>query len=144
MVRAAAAGRQGGALARTAGRRVPASGWGTRAGFTLVETLIALLLLGCAALAAASAEAWAARMTALAEAREGGAAAAELVLDSLAAVPSPGPGSRREGGLRLDWVVVPGPGGAEVRLRVTTVHPAGEAWFGAIAAPPPEPLEAGP
>ncbi len=115
-----------------------------RRGLTLIELLIALVLLGCAALAAASAEAWAARMTALAEAREAATTAAELVLDSLAALPHPGPGARSERGLRLEWVVVPAVGGTEVRLRVSTVTPAGEAWYGVLATPPPPALEARP
>jgi len=135
------AAQRSGARRREAGDPPPR---GPRAGFTLVETLIALVLLGFAALAAASAQAWAARMVATAEAREAGVVAAELVLDSLAALPRPGAGFRIEGTVRLDWTVVPGRAGREVRLRVRGGDAAGDAWFGAVVAPPPEELGAAP
>ncbi len=114
------------------------------AGLTLVEALIALVLLGFAAVATASAEAWSARATALAEAREAAAAAAELVLDSLATVAAPVAGFRQEGSLLLEWVVVPVASGSELRLHVRSQRPGADAWFGAIASPAPEPLQAPP
>ncbi len=129
--------------AREAGARRP-GGHRPPLGFSLVETLIALVLLGFSALAAASAEGWAARMTALAEAREEGASAAELVLDSLAALSSPAAGARAQGDLRLDWTVVPRGAGLELRLRVRTARAPGAAWYGALAATPPDTLGAAP
>ncbi len=121
-----------GAVARTRGPHAD--------GFTLVEALFALVLLGFAALGAASAEAWNARATAVAEAREDAAAAAELVLDSLAHVPGPpASGATRVQGIDLDWTVVGrSGGGAEVRLCARGRGPAPVAdSCGVIWAPPP-------
>ena len=116
-------------------------------GFTLVEALIAVVLLGFAALGAASAEAWNARVTALAEAREDAAAAAELVLDSLVHVPAPpASGGTRVNGVDLDWMVVArGGSAAEIRLRARGRGPAVVAdSFGAVWAPPPPTLAGAP
>ncbi len=83
-------------------------------------------------------------MTALAEAREAAAVAAELVLDSLATVSAPVAGSRQESGLLLEWVVVPGAAGSELRLHVHGQRAGADAWFGALASPAPEPSQASP
>lgn len=114
-----------------------------------MEAVIALVLLAFGAVAAAAAEAWAARACALAELREDGAAAAELVLDSLAQAPTPSSGSTTVDGLDVAWELVPRGTLAEVRLRVTGrggPTPAGAVRevFTALVGPPPALLEPSP
>ncbi len=117
----------------------------TRGGFTLVEALLAVVLVAFIAVALASGEAWAGRQLAAAEAQEAAAAAAELVLDSLAQAPNPTSGATVVGGLALQWTVQPAGGGARVRLRVR--DPAGrqpDEEYGALLAPPPPSLGSSP
>ena len=119
-----------------------------RSGFTLAEAMVALLILGLTALAAASAEAWAARTTAAAEAREDAATAAQLIADSLALVAAPAAGSTVVDGLEVRWDVDRADSAATVSLRLH-VRPLsrplargrGEEDFGAVLAPPPPSLE---
>ncbi len=117
-----------------------------RRGSTLLEALVALMLVAFVAVALASAEAWANRATATAEAQEDAATAAELVLDSLAQVAEPASGSAELDGVSLAWTVEPGRGQALLRLRART--PARsvviDEEFTTVWAPPPSPLEAGP
>lgn len=91
-----------------------------RGAFALVEAVVALTLLGIAAAASGAASSWASRRILDARATEEAAAAAELVLDSLVATPSPASGSTRLDGCDLAWTVA-GDGGArriELRVRV--------------------------
>lgn len=117
-----------------------------RAGFTLVEALVALVLVGFLAVAMATAQAWAERATAGAEAQEEAAAAAELVLDSIAGAVVPASGRAEFPGLLLEWTAVGGNDGTRVRLRVRArgrTSPLDE-LYGMIWAPPPPPLGAVP
>ncbi len=117
-----------------------------RGGFTLVEALMAVTLVGVAALAAASAEAWAARTLAAAEAREDAAAAAELVADSLALEAAPADGQATVDGQLVRWQIGSDPRAPRVRtVRIGVRSPgrsaaAGEELFGAIWALPPSSL----
>lgn len=121
-----------------------------RGGFTLVEALMAVLLVGVAALAAASAEAWAARTLAAAEAREDAAAAAELAADSLALEAAPTDGRTTVDGQLVQWQIASDPRNPLARTVRIGVRPAGrttvagEELFGAILALPPPSLEESP
>lgn len=101
---------------------------------------MAVVLLGFGAAAAAAAQAWAAQTIARAEAREDAAAAAELILDSLAQDPTPGSGRVIERGIALEWRVT---GTAASGEAVVYASAAGrgvqldETWGVALAAPPP-------
>lgn len=124
---------------------------GERAGFTLVEALVAIVILGFAALATASAEGWAARTTAGAEAREDAAALAELIADSLAQLPSPTSGAAMMDGMEVRWDVqrATASGPLTLRLRVRPLgRPLaggrGEEEFGAVLGPPPPSLQDAP
>ena len=116
-----------------------------RAGFTLLEALVALVLVGFIAVALSSGEAWVGRQLTVAEAREGAATAAELVLDSLAQTPNPASGAVDVSGFTVQWTVEGAGGGARVRLRVSDP---GRPWlheeYGAVLAPPPPLLGASP
>ena len=120
---------------------------GGRAGFTLVEALIAVVLLGVGAAAAASGQAWAARTLERAEQREEAAATAELVLDSLAQLAAV-TGGRLDGphGLHVDWTAEAGRRGTTVRLRVRSTRSGMtvEEAFDVFLAPPPMILGATP
>ena len=108
-----------------------------------MESLVALLLLGLAALASASAECWTARALALAEAREDAATAAEALLDSLVAAGGGAGGVVERDHLRLEWSAESRGGLTHLRVRVTSPErPARvEESFGTVWAPPPPSLD---
>lgn len=114
-----------------------------RRGFTLVEAVLAVLLLGLAVLTAASADAWTARLLAGAEEREDAAAAATAVLDSIVAAGVPAAGAVNRDGLRLVWTVQRADDVATIRLRATAPgrsQPLDEV-FTAVWAPAPPSLD---
>lgn len=76
-----------------------------RRGFTLLEVVVALLLLEVAVLAAAGTLAVSSRMLAEAEQLERAVSAAEGVVDSLAALEFPVGASRPFVGGELEWLV---------------------------------------
>jgi prepilin-type N-terminal cleavage/methylation domain-containing protein len=120
---------------------------GPRAGFTLVEALVALVLLAFGALAAASAQGWAARTLEAADRREAATTLAERVLDSLALCPVVSDGSLQDGhGLTVAWIAEPAGRATRVRLQVRGgPGAAGDPEsFGALLGPPPPLLEADP
>jgi hypothetical protein len=100
-------------------------------GFSLVEALVAFVLLGLGAVAEGSAGVWSARMLARAEAEEGAATEAEAVLDSLARLPSVTAGRAAAGRLGLEWWVERVGSASEVRLRVCGPDLARDEWFAA-------------
>jgi prepilin-type N-terminal cleavage/methylation domain-containing protein len=114
-----------------------------RRGFTLVESLVALLLLGLAALASASTECWTARALARAEAREDAATAAEALLDSLVAAGSGAGGVVEREGLQLEWSAESRNGMTYLRVRATSPgRPVRvDERFGTVWAPPPPSLD---
>lgn len=83
-----------------------------RAGFTLLEVVVAVLVLEVAVLAALATLEAASRNLARAEHLERAVLEVEGVLDSLAAVEGPAPGGRAFVGGQIEWV--PGPGGSVV------------------------------
>ncbi len=105
-----------------------------------MEALIAVVLLGVGAAAAATGQAWAARALARAEAREDAAAAAELVLDSLVQEPRPGAGAAAERGIALQWQVTGTAAAGEALLQANASGRGvqlTESWGVVLAAPPP-------
>jgi prepilin-type N-terminal cleavage/methylation domain-containing protein len=85
-----------------------------RAGFTLVEAVVALTLLAVGLLGAAATQSLAARLLREAEARAGAVVLAGSVLDSLLSVPAPVGGEREEARYRVRWT-------AEDRDPLTTI-----------------------
>lgn len=96
-----------------------------RRGFTLVEVIVSLALLGVCVLGVTAAALLAARSLAAAYAEAGAALALASVADSLLLVPVPASGSRVEGRYRLGWTVAPVPGGA--RIEITASYDDGRA-----------------
>lgn len=74
-----------------------------RQGFTLIETMVALIVLAVGVLGAAATATLAARLLREAEAREGATVFGSAVLDSLLLVEAPGEGERVEGRYRARW-----------------------------------------
>jgi type II secretory pathway pseudopilin PulG len=102
-----------------------------RAGFTLMEVVVALMLMELAVLAAAGTLVLASRSMAEAEHLERAVMEAEGVLDSLSGVVAPTGGSRPYAGGGIDWLVdsagvvlltVTSAEG-EIRLEVTSAVP---------------------
>jgi len=90
-----------------------------RRGFTLIEVVVSILLLGVGVLGVTAAASIAARMLAAAHAEAGAALALASVADSLLLVPAPVPGSRADGRYRLRWTVAPVHGGAKIQITAT-------------------------
>jgi prepilin-type N-terminal cleavage/methylation domain-containing protein len=90
-----------------------------RRGFTLVEVLVALALLGVCVLGITAAAVLAARGLAAAHAEAGAALALASVADSLVLVPTPASGKRVDGRYRLAWTVAPVHGGARIEITAT-------------------------
>lgn len=90
-----------GADAAAAGARTP-----TRAGFGLVELIVALLILSIGLVALTGAAAVAQRSLTGARAFEEAAETAELVLDSLMREAAPVSGERRAGRTAVHWTVL--------------------------------------
>ena len=88
-------------------------------GTTLVELLVALVLLGVGLTAVGSSVAYARRAANAARLEERALAAAAAVVDSLAVEARPGPGQLDGAGYRLRWTVE-----GEGRLRLVVVLPA--------------------
>lgn len=86
-----------------------------RPGFTLVETMVALVVLAVGVLGAAATATLAARLLREAEAREGATVFGTVVLDSLLLVGAPADGERIDGRYRARWRVA----GARLSLEVT-------------------------
>lgn len=101
-----------------------------RAGFSLVEVLAALVLLGVAGLVFSAGSTWSARLLASAERTERAQELAMLVLDSLAQSPAPGSGEATLAGVRVRWTAAREAGGA-ARVELRFVAPA------AVAVLPP-------
>jgi hypothetical protein len=74
-----------------------------RAGFSLVETAVAAVLLSVAVLSVAAGGAAALRILAAAEREQGALVAGAAVLDSLAQAPAAGAGTVERPPFRIDW-----------------------------------------
>ena len=85
-------------------------------GFTLVEVLVSLTVVGICALGVTAAAILAGHTLGDAEARAGAALLLASIADSLLLEPSPTPGTRIEGRYRVDWAVTPVPGGSRIEL----------------------------
>ncbi len=112
-----------------------------RGGFTLVEVVFALVLLGMGALAAAAAGGWGARHLRAAETETRAATFAAALLDSLVAERDPAPGERSAGGIAVRWSVARGENGV-LRVRLDASYGVGAERrslsfdvIGAVSAP---------
>lgn len=85
-----------------------------RRGFTLVEVVVALVVLGAGVLGVVGGALLAARALREAEAVEGAVELAGSVLDSLVQLPAVGAGERDVGRYRASWAPREGRGGAAV------------------------------
>jgi prepilin-type N-terminal cleavage/methylation domain-containing protein len=85
-----------------------------RAGFSLAEVLVALVLLAVGALALTAAAGRTHAAARDSRHREAALAEAAWILDSLSVTPSPAAGEREAGGLRLRWTA--GDGGLRVEV----------------------------
>jgi hypothetical protein len=89
-----------------------------RGGFSLVEAEVALALLAGGLLAAAAVAGRAVRMLHEAESIDGATVAAVSVLDSLAQMKRPQPGTIVRGRYALDWMVAPYGAATRIELRI--------------------------
>jgi prepilin-type N-terminal cleavage/methylation domain-containing protein len=85
-------------------------------GFTLVEVIVSLTLVGICALGITAATILAGHTLGAAHARAGAALLLASIADSLLLEPVPEPGTRVEGRYRVSWTVVPVPGGSRIEL----------------------------
>lgn len=85
-------------------------------GFTLVEVIVSLALVGVCALGITAAAILAGRTLGAAHARSGAALLLASIADSLLLEPAPAPGTRVEGRYRVSWAVAPVPGGSRIEL----------------------------
>lgn len=108
-----------------------------RAGFSLVECIVAMMLLAIGVLALAGASVTAARSLESAERVQLAALHAAAVLDSLVLLERPAPGSQRRGGFRIDWRITSVPVGARIDLAVHDAGPVALVNVSGIAAPWP-------
>lgn len=106
-----------------------------RAGLTLVEVLVALLILSAGALGTVGSQVAIARLSANALARERQAAAAAWIIDSLRAEPcaSLTPGTRATSGAQLAWNV--SASGDLSTLRVDVTPSQGTPWVAETLLP---------
>ena len=88
-------------------------------GFTLVEVVVSLALLGVCVLGVTAAAVLAARSLDAAHAEAGAALLLASVADSLLLEQAPVSGSREDGRYRVTWAVAPIPGGARIELAAT-------------------------
>lgn len=88
----------------------------TRAGHSLAELIVAVTVLGVGLGSVSGASVFALRRTNDALQRERAVILAVATLDSLAALAAPASGELHVSGIRLQWVVDPGPGGGDIRL----------------------------
>lgn len=88
-----------------------------RAGFSLVEVLVSLVLLGVGALALAATAEWAGRLREQARRVELAGVLASAVLDSVFQVGGAGAGERVEPGVRLRWTATETDGLLRIELR---------------------------
>lgn len=113
----------------------------SRRGFSLVEVMVALLLLGTGVLSLAAGLQWAERLRSEAEAVEAAEVEAAGVMDSLFQVGATGAGEWVGEGFRFNWSVTTD--GALLRIEVRFVEPALLAEYGPVRvlrAPPPPAL----
>lgn len=90
----------------------------SRTGFSLVECIMALLLLSIGVLALAGAGVAAMRGLSRSDRAYLAAAHASAILDSLSLLERPVAGNRQLGGLFIDWQVSPVSAGSRIDLRV--------------------------
>jgi Tfp pilus assembly protein PilV len=90
-----------------------------RDGLTLVECVLALLVLGAGVLAVLAAAINGVRAMRTAEVEQTAAVLAASVLDSLASLQSPSGGSAVRGAMRLDWTVLDASGTTRIQLFVS-------------------------
>jgi Tfp pilus assembly protein PilV len=109
-------------------RKNPAGHWG----FTLIEVVVALLVLEIAVLGAVGILVLASSMLGRAERLERAAALAEGVLDSLAAVVSPSEGSATYGAGDVVWTL-----GAAGEVEMLALGPTGDTLFEIESVLPP-------
>lgn len=111
-----------------------------RGGFTLVETLVAVVILAVGVLGATGTGVVAMRLLSRAEARQDAATAAAMLLDSLALLDDPGSGRATLGRFEASWSTA----GGEIEVRL---HPAGDStadpsvFRGAVAVALPDVAE---
>ena len=98
----------------------------TRRGFSLIEVLIAMTLLGIALLGVAGSAAMASQVMRQAQMRERSTLQALQIIDSLTRVPKPAPGQRTIGNLTVRWDITPTSGGA-VAIDLIVEHLEGNA-----------------
>jgi Tfp pilus assembly protein PilV len=111
-----------------------------RAGFSLAEALVALVLVGVAVLSLGGAAAAAARLLREAALAQGAAQAAEAVFDSVAAG-SAGSGTVLRGAFTIDWAAIDSGAARHVRVDVRYASGSAARWLridGIGAATPPE------
>jgi type II secretory pathway pseudopilin PulG len=113
------------------GRDVP-RGYGVRAGFTLLEVVVALLVLEIAVVGAVGLLVLASSTLSRAERLERATALAEGVLDSLAAEDAPAGGSASYGAGEVAWTV-----DAAGEVALIAVGPAGDTLFEIESVLPP-------
>lgn len=94
-----------------------------RAGFSLVETVVAAVLLSVAALSVAGGGAAALRAIAAAERQHGALTAGTAVLDSLAQRPAAGTGSVARPPFVIDWAASDTAALTHIRVTVRTAVP---------------------
>lgn len=94
-----------------------------RGGFTIVEVVVAIVILAIAAFGIAGVAATASRMLARATATERAAAAAVFVMDSLLAEDQLRAGSRAVGRFDVDWTVQDTGGVRKIKLTVAFREP---------------------
>lgn len=75
-----------------------------RRGFTLVETLVAIVILTIGVLGATGTALWAMRVLRQAEAHHDAVLAGAMLLDSLAQIPDAGAGGATHDRIRAEWV----------------------------------------
>lgn len=116
-----------------------------RPGLSLVEAIVALTLLAIGLLGALATQVMAARLLREAEARASAINLAGAILDSLAAVPNPSPGERRDNRYLARWSTTPANELARIEIEIEYHDGTArrELRFEILHAPPPPRLGEG-
>lgn len=110
-----------------------------RGGFSLVETVVAAVLLSIAVVSIAAGGAAALRAIAAAEREHGALIAATSVIDSLARHPAAGSGTVIRPPFALDWIAVDSAAVTHIRVTARTAAPPHDSILSldVLSAPPP-------